>query len=204
MSLKKNHWLEYLWKHINDAPKTEFKDNQLKIISFNYDRVIEQYFQTVIQHTYTNSICSKETTELRKSIEIVHVYGDLQDLDERPYGEKSDDIKKVADCIKVIPEAREANDKQFNRAKEMITWAEKICFIGFGFDSTNLHRLGFPDHDLSGKEVYSTQYKMTFMEVFAAKKSLGNGINNFKHYRVEQTELETLNYIRETGFFLSL
>jgi len=147
---KEDHWLQYLWNLMGDVPKAEFQNNQLKIVSFNYDRVIEQYFQTVLENSY--GIDYKEASELRKAIEIIHVYGNLQDLDVRAYGAKPANLTDVADCIRVIPEARDANGVLFKKAKELIVWADKICFIGFGFDSTNVRRLGFPNHDLAGKK----------------------------------------------------
>lgn len=196
-----DHWLQYLWNLMNDAPASKFKDNQLKIISFNYDRVIEQYFQTVIKNLY--GVNNDEATDLRKSIEIIHVYGNLQDLEDRPYGEKPNDFSKVADCIKVIPEAREADDQLFEKAKEMIGWANKICFIGFGFDSTNVRRLGFPDHNLSAKLIFSTQYGMTVSEALAKQQLLGGRfVDNFTQ-NTNIKDFKTLEYIRHAGVFLS-
>jgi hypothetical protein len=177
-----------------DVPKAEFQNNRLKIISFNYDRVIEQYFQTALKSFYGADY--KEASELRKSIEIIHVYGNLQDLDERAYGKKPDDIENVADCIRVIPEAREANDVEFEKAKELIGWADKICFIGFGFDPTNLRRLGFPNHDLSGKKIDSTRYGMFEPDVIDAQKLVGTQFFNSANL----TDAKTLVYIRRTGF----
>lgn len=195
-----DHWLQYLWKQINsDASKTEFQNNQLKIVSFNYDRVLEHYFQTTIERTY--GINSMEATELRKTIEIVHAYGNLQDLENRPYGSIPADLSEVAACIRVIPEDRTADDVQFKKAKEMIGWADRICFIGFGFDKTNTQRLGFhPDHDYGQtKKFYSTQYGMKRPEVDKAQRLLGSRFVVGEHR--ELTTLKTLEYLRETGFF---
>jgi hypothetical protein len=198
---EEDHWLQYVWQFISDvATETEFKNNQLKVISFNYDRVIEQYFQSSIEHTFTSngSINGKEATELRKFIEIVHVYGNLQDLEDRDYGKMPSDIQKVADCIRVIPEARDANDEHFKRAKELIEWADKICFIGFGFDKTNMSRLGFPNYDLSGKKICGTAFNMKDSEISVAEKLLGSKFLELDN----RTNLKTLDYLRETGFFI--
>ena len=199
---KEDHWLQYLWNRINDVPKLEFINNQLKIISFNYDRVIEQYFQTAIEYDY--GVSPDEANELRESIGIIHVYGNLQELNERAYGVKPNDLSLVADCIKVIPEARKENDKQFEKAKEMIDWADKICFIGFGFDSTNVRRLGFPNHNLLGKTIYFTQFGMTANEAHASQKLLGDSFNCYIDRNGKFTELKTLAYIRHEAVFLTL
>jgi hypothetical protein len=196
-----DHWLQYLWNHMADVSKNQFQDNQLKIISFNYDRVIECFFYTAIANTY--GVDSDEADELLKFIEIVHIYGDLQNLRDRPYGVKPQDLSAVANCIKVIPEAREANDKQFTQAKEMIRWADKICFIGFGFDSINVRRLGFPGYGLISKnKIYSTQFGMTVNEVRASHKLVGEPFSC--NINIELTKLKTLDYLRHEGVFLSL
>ena len=194
---REDHWLEYLWNHMSDGPKEDFKNNQLKIISFNYDRVVERFFQTTIEHTYGTD--SQEASELSKSIEIIHVYGNLQDLNEMAYGEKPEDLASVAKCIRVIPEARNENDTQFEKAKKFIDWAEKICFIGFGFDSTNMRRLGFPNHDLSGKKIRGTVYGMKAPEVKAAENLLGAKFFNSDNY----TNLKTLEYAHHLTAFCS-
>jgi hypothetical protein len=131
------------------------------------------------------------------------VYGDLQDLDKRAYGEKPDDITTASSCIRIIPEARE-DDEVFEKAKEMIGWADKICFIGFSFDPTNVRRLGFPDHKLFGKTIYFTQFGITVNEAKAAKKLLGEGFNSFIDSNAKFTELKTLAYLKYEGGFLSL
>lgn len=135
-----DHWMKYLWNVLSSSDsKSDFVRNQLKIVSFNYDRVIEQYFQTSIEAFF--GIGAEEASKLmRETLEIVHVYGNLQDLSQRAYGEAAD-ISEVAKCIKVIPEARDGKDGFFKKAKQMISWADKICFIGFGFDLINIRRL---------------------------------------------------------------
>ncbi len=213
--------MDHVWDRMTAdyLPKSDFASNQLKIISFNYDRVVEQYFQATIEAHYGLSVL--EATELRKSIEIVHVYGNLQDLDKRPYGIKPDDFSEVAECIKVIPEAREANGEQFEKAKDMIDWADKICFIGFGFDPLNVSRLGItgsPRHKLFGKDVDGTRYRdnqygftqycMSQGEISQARNLLNGGITNpqgicgisVNTKGIEK--LKTLEYLRRIGFFL--
>ncbi|MBS3964849.1 MAG: hypothetical protein KGZ80_10220 [Methylomonas sp.] len=217
-----DHWLMYLWSCMtrNDLSKQDFKSNNIKIISFNYDRVIEQYLQTVIMSFY--GVDRDEANELRKQIEIVHVYGTLQNLDDRPYG-KMDDLSKAAECIKVIPEARTGDDKEFTRAKEIISWARKICFIGFGFDDLNIHRLGLISSPLSelwgkdldgaycphpGSEKYGfSRYKMTIAEISEVMKRLNGGYvlpSGMIRYKVNSKgveKLKTLGYLKHINFF---
>jgi hypothetical protein len=217
----KDHWLMYLWGCLtrNDLPKSEFKNNNIKIITFNYDRVIEQYLQTVLMKYY--GVDRDEAIELRKHIEIIHVYGVLQNLEDRPYG-KIDDLSNAAECIKVIPEARKEDDKEFTRAKEIISWAGKICFIGFGFDDLNVNRLGLNSsplsklwgHDLDGArhahctDQYGfTRYKMTKSEINEVMNSLNGGYvipRGTIRYGVSTKgveKLKTLGYLKHINFF---
>ncbi len=202
-----DHWLQYLWQHMsNDVLITEFQNNQLKVVSFNYDRVIEQYFQTTIENTY--GVSSQEASNLLEPIEIVHMYGNLQNLTERPYEQIPRDLPnalpEIAKSIRIIPEARKENDEQFTKAKELIRWADKICFIGFGFDQTNVRRLGFPDHDLSEKTIYGTHYGLTAPEIRTAQKLLagdGNELRGFIDRDIPSTELKTREYLRHAGVF---
>lgn len=191
---KDDHWLQYLWNLMSDVPKSEFQNNQLKIVSFNYDRVIEQYFQTTIQHSY--GVEYAEGLDLRSAIEIIHVYGSLGNLENRAYGIKLTNVKSAANSILVIPEAREENNTEFEKAKQIIQWADKICFIGFGFDSTNMRRLGFPHHDLSAKKIYGSTYSSSYPEIKFSQKSTGK---DFEHL---DANAKTLGYLRGSGLFL--
>jgi hypothetical protein len=162
-----------------------------------------------------------EAIELRKHIEIIHVYGVLQNLEDRPYG-KIDDLSNAAECIKVIPEARKEDDKEFTRAKEIISWAGKICFIGFGFDDLNVNRLGLNSsplsklwgHDLDGArhahctDQYGfTRYKMTKSEINEVMNSLNGGYvipRGTIRYGVSTKgveKLKTLGYLKHINFF---
>ena len=55
------NWFDYLRLKLN-APFEEFGDNQLSIITFNYDRSIEQYLFMVLKHTYgkTTEQCAEQ------------------------------------------------------------------------------------------------------------------------------------------------
>jgi len=52
-SAKKN-WLDYLRNEL-DATFDDFGKNKLSIITFNYDRTVEQYLFTVLKNTYGRS-----------------------------------------------------------------------------------------------------------------------------------------------------
>lgn len=137
-------WYEYLLNKLR-SPKTEFKNNSLSIITFNYDRSLEQYFFTALKSTY--GIEDAECAEIVKSIPIIHVYGILDWLPWQIEGGRSYDnhfypnqIKKAADSIIIMSEDRDRS-AEFDQAFKLLKEAEAGYFLGFGYHDMNLKRL---------------------------------------------------------------
>jgi hypothetical protein len=137
------NWYEYLFRKMN-AHFDEFRQNALSIVTFNYDRSLEDYLLTALRNSYGRPF--KECAEQVRHIPIIHVYGQLgqhPELTDGPavaYGRDAGPpvIVQAADGIKIIHEA--ASDA-FAHAHKVISEAQRLCFIGFGYDSTNLERL---------------------------------------------------------------
>lgn len=143
-----DHWYQYLWSKISDSLDS-FPSNKLRIITFNYDRSLEAYLLTALQHAF--GVPKPQAASLLCHIPILHVYGQLGSLPElnrstqgtRPYD--ADDmtplaIAVAASGIRVIDEHRD-DDEIFAKAYEYLSTSNRICFIGFGFDATNVRRL---------------------------------------------------------------
>jgi hypothetical protein len=203
-----DHWLEYLWRHMQDAPKERFLENKVKIISFNYDRVVEAYFQTVLQNAY--GLGFDEANQLVEQMPIVHVYGQLQPLtpasNGRAYGvcDDANASKHASNSIRVIPEQRD-DDKAFVKAKSYLSDADRVCFLGFGFDSTNVRRLGLPSSLGSnpGSPVcYATTYQMKTAETQAIRALFGFAFRYADRIEARYQNLKCLEYLRETGVFI--
>ena len=142
------NWLDYLRIEL-DAPFDVFGENELSIITFNYDRSVEQYLFTVLKNTYGRS--NAECVEQLSKIPIIHVHGKLGSLpwqgkNGRPYENKitPENIKLASDQIIIISESNE-DSKEFRQAFELLGNADegKIYFLGFGFNPVNLRRLKF-------------------------------------------------------------
>ena len=79
----------------------------------------------------------------------MHIYGQLgkfgliPSIDTKPYKieTNSSSINVAASGIKIIPEARD-DDTAFATSRDWFHSAERICFLGFGFDELNVERLG--------------------------------------------------------------
>ena len=145
-----SNWYQYIFGLLNTS-FDEFDQNELAIITFNYDRSLEHYLFTALQNAYKKN--DEECAEKLIKIPIVHVYGKLGrlpwektnyslvpfDLGTRP-NKLGLYVGRGGENIKIIHENIE-KDTEFNQAFELLMDAEQIYFLGFGFNETNLKRL---------------------------------------------------------------
>lgn len=72
-------WYKYLWHSLTDGAAgniEEFKKNRLKVITFNYDRSLEEFLLRAIRSKF--GLTDWEAFELfKKTVDIKHVYGNL-------------------------------------------------------------------------------------------------------------------------------
>jgi hypothetical protein len=134
-----------------NCPFERFGKNAVAFITFNYDRLLEYYLFTCLKNSYGRSI--EACAEQLNQIPIVHLHGDLGALPwqkveaSREYGAivSVEEIKVAASRIKIIHEDTADRDKEFGRAKEELGKATRIYFLGFGYNPTNMARLGVVD-----------------------------------------------------------
>lgn len=144
-----NNWLRELYTRLN-TPFEKFAENKLSIITFNYDRVVEQFFFSCLK-SYGKS--DKECKEVLDHIPIIHLHGRLgflpwQGGDSRPFSHliSTEALKTSVENIKIIHEADpKPDDKDFNLARELLAGADQIVFMGFGYNPKNVERLGIAD-----------------------------------------------------------
>jgi hypothetical protein len=142
-------WYEYLFQQMG-ARRDEFSENHLSVITFNYDRSIEYFFLIALKHRY--GLEEEEAVDLLKGIPIVHVYGQLGKPhflapDGRNYTNEitPTTIKKCVPEIKILHEGVE-DTNEFQRAHELISQAQILCFLGFGYQEVNVRRLKLNEH----------------------------------------------------------
>ena len=137
------HWYELLL-NIMASPIEEFCNNELSVITFNYDRSLEYYFLKVLE-TRLKSL--DKAVDLLSTFEIVHVHGSLGELlqvsNTRDYTPEvsSESIKIAADNIIIVGEASD-DSQSFEQARVLLNNAERIVFLGFGFHPESVRRLG--------------------------------------------------------------
>lgn len=149
---EKETWLSKLSDYIDDHEiLTRRKRNALKIITFNYDRIIEHYL--IKWYGYSDGIIEFVNENVH------HVYGRAGCLDKlspnligdntfeaiSEFGEDNHKLKefgeKYIDHIRILYDKR--NDTE--GLKSIIQKSNKICVFGYGFDSINNRRLGLQD-----------------------------------------------------------
>jgi hypothetical protein len=157
-------WYQLLFKNLG-TDFEEFGSNKLSIITYNYDRSLEYFLKTSLMNLHGKS--EKECIEQLKKISIIHMHGNIGDLP-RMGGEYTREYEKklsrkafsiCEETIKLIHEDKERQET-FEQAREKIKGAETVCFLGFGYDETNLDLLNLEYSDLAGKGIYGTAYEL--------------------------------------------
>jgi len=156
-------WYEYLFLKMS-AKLEEFRENELSIITFNYDRSLEHFLYLALKNSY--GVPDEVYTSHLQNIPIVHVYGKLGELPYihtrgRAYDPtvNTDIVNQCVAAIRIIQEGKEDINKepQFMKAHELMRDAEIICFLGFGYHKTNVGRLRF-DRLPEKKQVLGSAY----------------------------------------------
>lgn len=208
-------WYQLLY-HRLDSPFEEFHNNKLSIITFNYDRLAEYYLFKFFRNMHREK-SEKECIEKIKQLRILHMYGSLgglewQDVDsESPkqqvrYGAQdiygAGDVETVisaANNIKIIPEKSDKLPEEFKEARELIAKAKALYFLGFGYNETNMTRLGL-DTLRKPSKVMGTGYGLGYqrireverLDIRSLRRSVGlvaKPVYEFLHEYVDFNEL---------------
>ena len=154
------NWYPRLFKELTSNGFDMFSLNALSIVTFNYDRSLEQFLFGALKASFNRT--DKETAAAIGAIPIYHMYGDLGPLpwsssgaNSHPYETRNDSkwptIVDASRSIRVVSDRDEA--KLFELVRDKILIAERVHFLGFGFDQTNFDRLNIP-WDTEPKQKY--------------------------------------------------
>lgn len=150
------HWYQTLTRLL-ECSFDDFGDNELSVITFNYDRSLEHYLCKTLAKLYgkTEVECANKLNE----INIVHIYGQLGELPWQGsndtnskkirFGEKGVDdheqriiIEYAMQGIKTMSENIDKKDSDIMLARTLLSGSQKIIFLGFGFHPRNMEILG--------------------------------------------------------------
>ena len=170
-------WASYVHRRFSAETWEQLDYSGIKIITFNYDRAFEHYMVQAIRYTYNKSLV--EAVEKFKELDIVHIYGSLGPIlpDEEGYmsygtAVTDDAVLAASQSLKVIREGSH-EDASLQRARAMLLESDRVVFLGFSFDATNLDRLAVKEtctkwiqraHAMTSREIFATCYGMTEAE----------------------------------------
>jgi len=120
-----------------DCSFEDIKDNQLSVITFNYDRSLEHFLFIAFKSLHGRT--PDECLEALSTIPIIHVHGQLGKYPAEEYtmDPSRRDLESCANQIK-IPQDLSSYGSDVD---DILTAADRICFIGFGYYRLNLERL---------------------------------------------------------------
>ena len=134
----KDHWYEVLWSCLRAPSWHAFKAQPVSIVTFNYDRSLEHYLTRVLNNNYRI-----KADTVKRALPILHVHGSLGEY-EGVFGESASEtyFTAAAGSIRVVHEA-DTEDVGFIQAREWISAAQRVVFVGFGYHDANMRKLGF-------------------------------------------------------------
>jgi hypothetical protein len=177
--------------------------NQLTIVTFNYDRSIDHYLYTAFKAAL--GLSEKDAGEFMDRIPIFHVHGSLCPLPWqkkeadvcRMYNENNPDLfKYAAKCINIIHEEDRVS-KSLTPVLNALGNASIVCFLGFGYHTTNLKRLLRTNWHTqpTRPQTIGTALGMTDSEQSLVRKGMKDCIGLH--------DLECLPFLRKFADFLS-
>lgn len=186
-------WYTYLYNRMTesfDSPESisEFSNNKVSFITFNYDRSLEYFLYKSLSNTFKNANDNKIYEQINK-INIHHVYGKIANMPWEENGIPFMNVYKsnlsinfsgieldynqikfdaIAENIRVINERSNSNIEEIRR---LIRECKRIYFLGFSYADENLKALDI-DKNIDGhKKIYGTGKGLTEGEINRVKKS---------------------------------
>src|SRR6267142_2133552 len=180
-------WYETLFHLMVDGG--HFQDNNLSILTFNYDRSLEAFFFQALKNLY--NVSNDIAEGMLNKIPIIHLYGSLgnslvrKDLRRGYECElRGNWVEEAAKNIRVVYDSHPG--QEFDAAFHLLPAADEIIFLGFGFHPINIQRLQLPEavelhnstisRGKSRQRWLACRYGMGEGEVARAKASL-QGVN---------------------------
>jgi hypothetical protein len=174
---------EICFSDTEGAGQIEEALSRLSIISFNYDRCIEQLLCTAVECLY--SLPRPQAAALAATLDPLHPYGSLGKLPSAagevgvPFGAdiNSIDAAQMFDGIKTIGEQPLLQSE----IQKTVAAAKNIIFLGFGYHKPNLDLLLTNQPSATGiKHVYGTCFDMSKTETEVIRSTLAG------NFRIER------------------
>ena len=161
-------------------------EEAVRIVTFNYDRLLEHRLTLALSALRGVSVV--EAWEAVQKIPMIHVYGSLGEYVPEPvYGKvdwggsasaavNAERVNLAAQSIRLIHErgGDDALTPEVETARGFISDSQRVWFLGFGYDATNVERLAVRSDN--GFSVIGTAYGMTEAEMIIAKSAVRSSL----------------------------
>lgn len=164
---QRDFWLRNFWEsYLNTRGTWENSREHLRIITFNYERSLEHSLAVSLWLRGVD-VCKEEFIGQNFMKEnIFHVYGKLGEYappltkdvsDKVAFGSPNtvkESVNLRSDMFTLMYDHREKYPNRY--FEQHFKWADRICFLGFGFDPDNMKRLGWENVNKARREVIGT------------------------------------------------
>jgi hypothetical protein len=205
----RRHWYRFLWNRLHDEASVErLADNQVSVITFNYDLTLEYYLEAVIENKYNLTrdaavklrraavpdLTRDAAVKLRRAaVPVIHLHGELRGTpraSQPPDKLSAGVIRKTADQISIVHDPLAAHNERFERAREVISKAEVVCFLGFAFHASNVRRLQLSESLPTHIPVYGSTFGLLAGQEGIAKRLVRENGNVVVHSDDAETFLK--------------
>jgi SIR2-like domain len=136
-------WYPILFRKFDLGSDNNDAYKRVQFVTLNYDRSLEHFFNKSITYDlHDNSVHAAH--ERLKQIKIIHAHGSIGDYPNLGYGivDELDEatVNKAAESIKIVSDKLEES-QTFREAKKAIENADRVIFIGFGYNQATLSAL---------------------------------------------------------------
>lgn len=200
-----DHWYEYLWDRLCSGVinPDDLYSNQLWIVTFNYDRSLQQYLRIAATNLFRKQNDQKWVEAFINNLRFIHVYGSVDGtyglFDAVPLDERI----RQGNSIAIMAEGR--NDApHLQECRVLLQSARRVCYLGFGYDPQNLERINpanaFERHlNPAGKNrrIVGSVYGLKEAEVSVVEKLCGvSSVGLGRH--ADHSAMRCTELLRET------
>lgn len=177
----------------------EFSKNRVSFITFNYDRSLEYYLATSFLNSFSDYENKAHLVDLLESIPIRHVYGRIA---QPPWQKGLDYRQKVnyqlaSDLAKNIKIVHERNRPDKDYVASLISEAERIFILGFGYAAENLDAIRVPELLQVRHKIFGSALNFTAKEIGDIEARLYNPKMAFPKNSISIEDTDALSLLRK-------
>lgn len=209
------HWLNQLFTRLqSDAPLKEIKQafENLTIITFNYDRLIEHYLFNAVKAL--GGFDTRQAADAITHLQIVHPYGKIGRLPWQSDGEgptlsfgKNQDMHyqlliDSADRLRTFTETVD-DEGVITAIRHSITETNQIIVLGFSYLTQNLELMK-SDANSKVENIEATYFRESESNRYIAERGLlsmlrGGAKPEFDDYKIRWHNMPAGKFIRDYG-----